>query len=71
MSKRYLTNKELINDIAKSHQLSEAFILTAIEYYAGEVMHGERWSEKSLINFDLWEGIARDAKSRIDHRNEG
>jgi hypothetical protein len=40
--------------------IDEAFILTAIEKYCHEVLADETdWGDRSLINKDLWQCIAR------------
>lgn len=69
--KRYLTNKELINDIANSHPMAEAYILSAIENYSKAVSNSEGWGENGLINFDMWKELAIESINRIEHRSEG
>ena len=68
--KRYLSNKELINDIANTHPLAEAFIISAIENYSKAVANSDGW-ENGLINFEAWKDVAMESIKRIEHRSEG
>lgn len=73
MSKRYIGNRELINDIASSSVLSEVFIIQAIGNYALNVldMSDADFGKSPIINPDLWREIATDALGRIENRANG
>lgn len=73
MSKRYLGNRELINDIASSGILAEAFIIEAIGHYSETIlaMPIEQFGVSPLINPTLWKDIASEALNRIENRMNG
>ena len=53
------TNKALLKKLTPD-SVGEAFVLTAIEKYCQTVLADETdWGNKSLINKDLWQVIAK------------
>ena len=68
--KRYISNKELINDIANSHPMAEAYIITALERYSQSVINSAGW-DNGIISFEAWKDIAIEALNHIEHRSEG
>ena len=73
MSKRYIGNAELINDIQRSHILAEAFVIEAIARYALDVreLPSGAWGENPIVSLELWKEIASEALSRIENRDQG
>ena len=64
------TNKQIINALSKD-AIDSAFVITAVEWYAREVMQirdeGE-WKH-SFINLNLWKTIAEHALETIEGRS--
>jgi hypothetical protein len=63
------TNKQVINALTK-HVLDQAFVITAVEYYAKAVLAdgGKEWSANAFINYDLWKVMAEHSLKTIENR---
>lgn len=64
------TNKQIINALTKD-AIDSAFVITAVEHYARQVLEIKdetQWSN-SFINLSLWKSLAEHAIETIEGRS--
>ena len=73
MAKRYIGNRELINDIQKCHPLAEVYVIEAVRHYSEQMalVTEKEWGKNNFIALDLWQDIAQEALNRIENRDKG
>ena len=46
--------------------LKEAFIITAIEKYAQQILKEEPWGDNALISFEAWQTCAKEVLTTLE-----